>query len=184
MENRVDADDNHSVPATDEQLRRRANQHTRDLEMNSWHQAELHMTAAGFWGNFQWIIGGAAAVFAAVASGTAFARYPLAAGILALLAAGSAAVITALRPEHISSQHLKSAAEFNHIQNDARNLWEFSLEHLDSDAIKNEISRLDGRWNEIVAGSPRVPRRLFKVLDKRYGKKGMYYFPTPRREGE
>jgi hypothetical protein len=179
----------HSTPAGDEggaaaadgQLRRRASEYVRDLEMNSWHQAELHITAAGFWGNFQWVIGGAAAVFAATASGTAFAHYPLAAGILALLGAGSAAVVTALRPGDISAQHLKSATEFNQIQNDARNLWEFSLERLDASAIRNEISWLGGRWNQTVAGSPRVPRRLFHVSDKRFGQKGMYYFPKPRR---
>ena len=93
----------------DRQIKQRADEYSRNLEQASWRQAELHMTAAGFWGNFQWAFGGAAAVLAAVASGTAFSHYPSAAGVLALCSAGSAALVTALRPGDISAQHLKSA---------------------------------------------------------------------------
>jgi hypothetical protein len=70
----------------------------RELEVNSWRQAEYHVTAAGFWGTFQWIVGGASAVLAAVASGTAFAEAPVVAGVLALLGAGAASIVTELRP--------------------------------------------------------------------------------------
>jgi hypothetical protein len=164
------------------QIKQHVNDYAHELELNSWRQAELHSTAAGFWGNFQWVFGGAAAVLAAVASGAAFSHYPFIAGILALCGAGSAAIVTALRPGDISAQHLKSAAGFNSLQNDARNLWEFEAERLDADESRSEVSQLGRRWNEIMEGSPRVPRRLFAVTDERYGKKGMYYFPKPRRD--
>ncbi len=184
MENRPDRYENSDGDSRDGQIKQRANEFARDLELDSWHQAELHITAAGFWGTFQWIFGGAAAVLAAVASGAAFSHYPLAAGILALGGAGSAAIVTALRPGDISAQHLSSASGFNNRQNDARDLWEFGLEHLDVNESRSEISRLSRRWSEIMSGSPRVPRRLFKVTDRRYGRKGMYYFPKPQRRRE
>ena len=184
MENRPDHYANSDGASRDGQIKQRANEFARDLELDSWRQAELHMTAAGFWGTFQWIFGGAAAVLAAVASGAAFSHYPVVAGVLALGGAGSAAIVTALRPGDISAQHLSSASGFNNLQNDARDLWEFDLEHLDVDKSRNEINRLGRRWNEIMSGSPRVPRRLFKVTDRRYGKKGMYYFPKPHHRSE
>ena len=160
-------------------IRHRANEYAHSLERDSWHQAELHVTAAGFWGNFQWIFGGAAAVLAAAASGSAFSHYPQVAGVLALFSAGSAAIVTALRPGDISAQHLKSASGFNKLQNEARNLWEFDLTNLDANESRKEVGRLSRQWSEIVEGSPRVPRRLFKVTDIRYGRKRMYYFPKP-----
>jgi hypothetical protein len=103
----------------------------------------------------------------------------VAAGILALGGAGSAALVTALRPGDLSSQHLKSATDFNTLQNDARNLWEFGLDRLTTDEIVAAISRLSQQWTTITSASPRVPRRLYKVSEGRYGKKGMYYFPKP-----
>jgi hypothetical protein len=160
-------------------VKQRADGFARSLEVNSWHRAELHITASGFWGTFQWIFGGAAAVLAAVASGTAFSNYPLAAGILALGGAGSAALVTALRPGDLSSQHLKSATDFNTLQNEARNLWEFGLEQLTTDETVTAVGRLSQQWTAITSASPRVPRRLYRVAEARYGRKGMYYFPKP-----
>ena len=180
MESQSDAHENSDGASQDEQIRRRTDEYARDLELNSWRQAEIHVTTAGFWGNFQWIFGGAATVLAAAASAMAFSHYALAAGILALCATGSAAIVTALRPGDLSAQHLKSATEFNNLQNEARDLWEFRLERLNVYQSRDEIGRLGRLWNEIMSRSPRVPRRLFKVTDVRYGKKGMYYFPRPR----
>jgi hypothetical protein len=100
-------------------------------------------------------------------------------GVLALFSAGSAAIVTALRPRDISAQHLKSASGFNKLQNEARNLWEFDLTDLDANESRKEVGRLSRQWSEIVEGSPRVPRRLFRVTDIRYGRKRMYYFPKP-----
>ena len=179
METPPDSHENLGSNPHDRQIKQRADEHARNLEQDSWHQAELHITAAGFWGNFQWVFGGAAAVLAAAASGSAFSHYPQIAGILALCSAGSAAIVTALRPGDISAQHLKSASGFNNLQNEARNLWEFDLVHLDADDGGKEIHRLSRQWSEIMEGSPRVPRRLFGVTDVRYGKRGMYYFPKP-----
>lgn len=94
-----------------------------------------------------------------------------------MCSAGSAAIVTALRPGDISAQHLKSASGFNKPQNEAGNLWEFDLTNLDSDESRKEVGRLSRQWSEIVEESPRVPRRLFRVTDIRYGRKRMYYFP-------
>ena len=59
------------------------------------------------------------------ASGTAFADLPVVAGVIALLA-----LVTALRPADLSTQHLQAASAFNSLQIAARDLWEFDLSRI------------------------------------------------------
>lgn len=150
----------------------------RKLEVDSWLQAERHITAAGFWGTFQWIVGGASAVLAAIASGTAFADFPRIAGVLALGAAGTAALVTALRPGDISAQHLQSASSFNALQVDTRDLWEFNMS-ADPGECRRQVHELGDRWSKITTVSPRVPRRLYRVSAKYTDAEGTNYYPKP-----
>jgi len=150
-----------------------------ELERDSWLQAERHVTAAGFWGTFQWVVGGATAVFAAVASGTAFADYPTYAGIAALAAAATAALVTALRPGDLSAQHLQSATWYHALQLSARDAWEFERQ-TDPEQSRKQLRELADRWADITSQSPRVPRRLYRVSSRYTDKKGANYFPKPR----
>ena len=141
-----------------------------------WHQAELHVTGR-LLGNFQWIFGGAAAVLAAAASGSAFSRWSQVARVLAPVSAGSAAIVTALRPGDISSAALSSPLlVLNKLQNEARNLWEFNSRILTLMRKLQERVAGSAAQSKTVEGSPRVPRRLFRVTDIRYGRKRMYSF--------
>jgi hypothetical protein len=149
----------------------------RQVEKNSWLQAERHVTAAGFWGNFQWIAGGAAAVLAAAASGSAFNDSPTLAGYLALAAAASAALVTALRPGDVAAQHLASAASYNELQSVARDLWEFKLS-ADATEQRTQLDVLTSKWIAVTSGSPRVPRRLLR-LTAAFNAKGDHYYPPP-----
>ena len=150
---------------------------TRKVEQDSWQQAERHATAAGFWGNFQWVAGGLAAVLAAAASASAFSNNPTVAGLLALGASASAALVTALRPGDISGQHLRSAAAYNALQATARDLWQFGLEDHSSDHQK-QLRALTATWVDVTAASPRVPRRLVKKT-KSFTAGSLNYYPSP-----
>lgn len=152
--------------------------YVRSLEQDSWLQAERHITAAGFWGTFQWIAGGAAAVLAAAASATAFNTMPVAAGVLALLAAAAAALVTALRPGDISEQHLKTAAAYNALQCAARDLDELRPGASDAE-LQSAVEALTSSWVDATSRSPRVPGRLVRVSSQ-FGQRGENYYPRPR----
>jgi len=149
---------------------------TKRIEEDSWRQAERHVTAAGFWGNFQWVAGGLAAVLAAAASGSAFSNNATAAGLLALGATASAALVTALRPGDISSQHLRAAASYNALQATARDLWQFGLDEAPSE--QERLRALTVTWVEVTSASPRVPRRLLKK-SKKLTDESLNYYPSP-----
>lgn len=149
-----------------------------EIENNSWLQAERHITASGFWGNFQWLAGGAAAFLAATASGLSFAHSPYVAGSFALASAGAAALVTALRPGDQSTQHLTTAADFQALQTQARAAWEFTPS--DSEApTPAQVQELRGRWSEIMKASPRISRRLIGITKARFIDKGANYYPRP-----
>lgn len=168
--------------APDPRLREHLHGTARELEHDAWTQAESHVTAAGFWGTFQWVIGGAAAVLAAVASGTAFTSQPTVAGVLALLGAGAAAVMTALRPGDLAAQHYRAAGAYHRLQTDARQLWEFDPD-ADATTLRTAVRDLTTRWSTITEESPRIPRRLIRVAGERYVARGRGYFPRPRQPG-
>ncbi|WP_157557592.1 SLATT domain-containing protein [Intrasporangium oryzae] len=153
-------------------------QSIRTMEKNAWLQAERHVTAAGFWGNFQWVAGGAAAVLAAAASATAFNTMPVLAGVLALLAAAAAALVTALRPGDISEQHLKAAASYNALQSSARDLDELTPD-ADADDLLEALAAMTTTWVETTSRSPRIPRRLLRKTTT-FDKSDENYFPRPR----
>jgi len=150
-----------------------------ELERDSWLQAERHVTASGFWRTFQWVVGGASSVFAAIAAGCAFADYPNYAGIAALVAAATAAIATALRPGDLSAQHLQSATWYHALQLAARDAWEFDRP-ADPEDSRKQLRELADRWADITSQSPRVPRRLYKISSRYADKKGVNYFPKPR----
>ena len=147
------------------------------LEADSWKQAERHVEEAGFWGNFSWITGGASAVLAAAASGTAFTDLPVIAGILALLAAGTGALATALRPGELAGQHMKSAAAYQELQQVVWRIREFGP--TDSVEGRDQIDGLIGRWTAATASSPRISQRLARKAQKRCEKDGWSYYPRP-----
>ena len=117
----------------------------KQMEQDSWQQAERHATAAGFWGNIQWVAGGLAAVLAAAASASAFSDNATVAGLLALGATASAALVTALRPGDISSQHIRAAAAYNALQGTARELWQFGMEKDSADG-RDALRALTTTW--------------------------------------
>ena len=167
-----------SIDGGEPDLHARSESFARQMELDGWLQAERHITAAGFWGNFQWVLGGASAVLAAAASGTAFADLPVVAGVIALLAAAAAALVTALRPADLSAQHLQAASAFHGLQIAARDLWEFDLSK-DPAECRDQVRGLGDRWTAAIAGSPRIPRRIYRVSADLSGSKGMNYFPSP-----
>jgi len=148
------------------------------LEVNSWSQAERHVEQAGFWENFSWITGGTSAALAAGASGTAFTDLPVIAGTLALLAAGAGALATALRPGELSSQHMKSAANYHALQQGARAVLDFDLD--DEPIDVGILRRFSDRWDEVTTASPRVSQRLARKATKRYADpNALSYYPRP-----
>lgn len=154
--------------------RARSQEFLEDMRSSSWVQAERHAAAAGFWGTFQWIAGGAAAVLAAAASGSAFAAESVTAGVLALGAAGAAALVTALRPGDLTAQHMAAANEFHALHLAAHDVCEFTLAD-DPPGRRKQVALLADRWTSTSSTSPRVPRFLSRKALELTMSSGSYF---------
>src|SRR4051794_29742592 len=83
------------------------------LQRSCEFKAEWQGTAAGFWGNVQVFLGSAAAVLAAVSSGSAFSNKSELAGALAAAAALAAAVLASLQPSERAEGHQRAAGAYH-----------------------------------------------------------------------
>ena len=74
-----------------------AREEIRKLAENARYRAECQITACGFWGNFQLLVGGAASIGAAVAGASAFSKHSIVAGAFAVAASVMAAVLASVK---------------------------------------------------------------------------------------
>jgi len=89
-----------------------ASQQADRLVVSNLFRAECHGTAARFFSNVHVFVGALAAGLAAVAGGSAFTGNTTLAGVLGLLSAAFAGLLTALRPDERSQLHWKAAGEY------------------------------------------------------------------------
>src|SRR4029079_4251422 len=91
----------------------------RKLAENARYRAECKITGCGFWGNFQLMVGGAAAISAGVAGGTAFAEHSVYAGGFAVAASVMSAVLASVKAGERAGGHELAANELNLISESA-----------------------------------------------------------------
>lgn len=133
------------------------------IEEDSLYSAKGHFEAARFWGNSHLSLGIPTALFAAIASGTAFKEDVVIAGTLALFAAVLSAISTFLNPSERSQLHHQAGAKFNSLRNRARIFREIDLQ---SGAEQSELLALLKKMAEerdlLNMSSPQIPRFAFK----------------------
>ena len=133
------------------------------IEEDCNHSARGHYQAARTWSLAHHWIAGAAAVLAALTSGTVIANYPLAATIFALVVTALTAVVTFLNPSQRSHAHHQAGANYNTVRNQARIYHEVELRTEENlDVLAHRLHELAARRDELNQGSPQIPRRAFE----------------------
>lgn len=158
----------------------------RRLAENTRYRAECQITACGFWGNFQLIVGGAAAISAAVAGASAFSKQSVVAGVFAVVASVMSAVLASVKAGERAGEYERAASELNLLSERAFRLYELSANEVGanggsaSQALAAAFDRLVADRDQIVRKAPFVNRRLCR-LAARFLERGQSYFGGPAR---
>jgi hypothetical protein len=138
------------------------------IEEGAEYSSNSQFEQAKLWRGTNLVLGVPAAVLAAVAGATALASTTgrVAAGILALCAAGLGAVMTTLNAARRAEQAHVAGNAYLGLRNDARRLRTIDLPAQPVDEARQALEELTGRETEINNGAP-IPSRLAFRLGKR-----------------
>lgn len=143
------------------------------------HRAESQITACGFWGNFQLLVGGFAAVTAASAGATAFADHTVVAGSLAVAASVSTAVVASVKAGDRATEHERFANEFHLLSGRASRMLELTSADTEPAYLRQELDSLVADYEKLSRDAPFVNRRLV-ALGLYFLNRGRSYFePDP-----
>lgn len=135
----------------------------RKLAENMRYRAECQITASGFWGNFQLLVGGAAAVTAAVAGASAFSKQSVVAGAFAVAASVLSATLATVKAGERAGAHERSANELNLLSESAFRVVELSGNAAFADDLAGALLRTTAERDAIVRKAPFVNRRLSRL---------------------
>lgn len=140
----------------------------RRIEESAMFSAQSQFEQAKLWRGVNLVLGGPAAVLAALsgAAGLADAANRTTAAILALLAAGLGATVTTLNASSRAERAHTAANAYLAIQTDARQLRLLDLPDLDPAEARARLAALTVRQQEANAAAD-VPSRLAYRLGKR-----------------
>jgi hypothetical protein len=143
------------------------------IEEGAEHSSQSQFEQAKLWRGTNLALGVPAAVLAAVAGATALVSTAgrVAAGIIALFAAGLGAVMTTLNAARRAEQAHVSANAYLALRNDARRLRTIDLQSLSSEDARHELAELTGREAEINGGAA-IPSRLAYRLGQKNIRRG------------
>ena len=148
------------MQALDSELRR--------LEETATYSAQSQFEQAKIWRGTNLVIGGPAAVLAAVAgaSGLASATNHTTAAILALISAGLGGVVTSLNAASRASRAHSAANTYLAVQTEARQLRQLDLPGLDTGSARETIRALTAKITETNAAAD-IPARVAYWLGRR-----------------
>jgi hypothetical protein len=135
------------------------------LEENAMYGSQMQFEQAKLWRGVNLVLGIPASVLAAVAGATALAATAgrIAAGILALTAAGFGALLTTLNASYRTNQAAVAATGYLAVQTAARQLRTIDLPAMDLDDARKDLaaltSQLDEQNKSAAPPSGRVYRR-------------------------
>ena len=143
------------------------------IEEGAEYSSNSQFEQAKLWRGTNLVLGVPAAGLAAVAGATALATTAgrVAAGILALCAAGLGAVMTTLNAARRAEQAHVSGNAYLSLRNDARRLRSIDLASRPIEEARQSLEELTARENEINNGAA-IPSRLAYRLGRRNINKG------------
>jgi hypothetical protein len=152
------------------------------LAENCRYRAECQITASGFWGNFQLLVGGAAAISAGVAGASAFSDQNVIAGAFAVAATVLAAVVATVKAGERAAAHEQYGNELNLLSEAAFRLYELSAVSLaDHGTPLDEFEGIVAARDQLARKAPFVNRRLCGKANRFLEKGESYYgyYPKP-----
>jgi hypothetical protein len=161
-----------------------AREEIRKLAETTRYRAECQITGCGFWGNFQLIVGSAAAISAGVAGASAFSKQSIVAGALAVAASVLAAVLASVKAGERASAHERAANELNLCAESAFRLYELSSGEPTEDgaaapaALVQAFGKIVTHRDALVQNAPFVNRRLCRLAALLMAR-GQSYFAGP-----
>lgn len=173
------SDDALELPAVDTSVET-VREEIRNLAENMRYRAECQITGCGFWGNFQLLVGGAAAVSAAVAGASAFSKQSVVAGVFAVAASVLSATLATVKAGERAGAHERSANELNLLSESAFRLIELSADAASAADLADALERTIAERDAIVRKSPFVNRRLCRIAAKFLARGQSYFGGEPK----
>jgi hypothetical protein len=155
------------------------------LAINCRYRAECQITAAGFWGNFQLLVGALAAIFAGAAGASAFAKHSVVAGALAVAASVLSAVLATVKAGERAATHEHSGNELNLLAEETFRLHELSGDGDvgATDDLAKAFQAAVLKRDEHARKAPFVNRRLCRKATTFLARGESYYSADPRKSG-
>jgi hypothetical protein len=133
----------------------------KEFATNCGYRAECQITASGFWGNFQLILGAAAAGAAALAGASAFAKHSIVAGAFAVAAAVTSGILATVKAGERAAAHEHYANELNLVSEAASRLYELgAVDRSGPDKLLADFDAIVAKRDELMRKAPFVNRRL------------------------
>lgn len=138
------------------------------LEESATYSAQSQFEQSKIWRGLNLLIGGPAAMLAAISGGTglASASNRTTAAVLALVAAGLGAIVTTLNAAGRADRAHTAANSYLSIQTEIRQLRNLDLPTADLDEARARLAKLTSRLQDVNVGAD-IPSRIAYVLGKR-----------------
>lgn len=126
------------------------------------YSAQGQLEAAKLWRGLHWTLGALTAAMSALAAVMTFAgNAQIASGVLAVLAAIAAAVMTGARPDRLAERAQASGNDYTSLRNDARRLRDIEAPVDDLPQVRNELLRLAEKASDLDRAADPIPRLAY-----------------------
>lgn len=141
------------------------------IEEDSLNSAKGHFSAGHRWGVVNFWLGTISAILSAMAGASALSQFfyhNIIAGVLSIIVAGLAAIITFINPDKRSIMHKGAGNKYKALQNNARIFYEIEIAINGTDDKRNldDLKKLNDERNNLNMGSPQIPEWAFKKAKK------------------
>ena len=131
--------------------------------------SKSHFIAAQAWANWHLWLGIPATVLSVIAGVSALSQFDyhdIVSGVLAILVAGIAGLITFLNPNERAETHITAGNTYNQLRNNARIVYEIDIEGGVIITLTEKLKQLSNKRSELNSQFPRPPIRAFEKSRK------------------
>lgn len=147
------------------------------IQESATYSAQGQFEASKSWRTWNWLLGGFTAISSGIAGVLTFAadNLQILSGILALVAAVTAAIHATLKPDKGAERAQKSANEYLQLQAAARRFLTIDVPVELTQTLRSGLEDLSTRADVINQSSDAIPRFAYKRAAKNIGEGGQSY---------
>ncbi|CAM3466854.1 SLATT domain-containing protein [Isoptericola cucumis] len=150
------------LPADDSQREAIRDEVSR-IHESAVYSAQGHFEAAKVWRYVHWGLGALAAALSTAAAVITFASdMQVLSGVIAILAAITAAIVTGSRPDKLAERAQSSGNDYTTLRNDARRLRDIAVPSDPVLELRDALAELSGRASELDHAGDVIPRWAYK----------------------